>query len=525
MSTVNGTPAKPAPSPFDRTDADVVIRTCDNTDFRVHRIILSLASPFFQSMFSLPQPAAADKDLQVVPVTEDSTTIEALLRICYPIDDPVIMSPKHAGNVMEAACKYEIRVALAFLEKIMASFIQSKPLLVYAIACMHGRENLAREAATHTVKCNVVAGSYLLEFETISAGCYYRLMHLQRLGAHKSSRISNFCHNTDARPSSSGGQNPLQRTIPEPRSAPFPFDYAGADLILESLDMMQFHVYQNVIELASPVLKREIQAAASRGEQGIIPGPSPPVVPVQLDSNVLKPLLQLCYPGVPPPLHDMRTVLLLLEAAEKYEIDKVSYILRQSVEDLVFANPFCFYFLASSRGLKEYATQSARVLLSYTIDKLKTTYVAEMEEATAAAYFRLLEYHGKCAAAVEALASPFSEVFSSSEFKWWSASQCVPVSTVPTGSVQRGRAPTNPDPAWTAAFRDKIKAVAKRPSKTTVIGGELLVEMARLTSQCCNNCNGANPGRICALLEQLGESVNEVTSKIELCYSSVKPPS
>ena len=45
-----------ASSPFDRPDADVILRSCDHVDFRFHKSLLSLASPFFCNMFALPQP-------------------------------------------------------------------------------------------------------------------------------------------------------------------------------------------------------------------------------------------------------------------------------------------------------------------------------------------------------------------------------------------------------------------------------------------------------------------------------------
>lgn len=50
--------------PFDDDDADVVLRSSDNVDFYFHRVLLSKASPFFESKFSLfqPSPALSDSD-------------------------------------------------------------------------------------------------------------------------------------------------------------------------------------------------------------------------------------------------------------------------------------------------------------------------------------------------------------------------------------------------------------------------------------------------------------------------------
>ncbi|KAI0255963.1 hypothetical protein BJV78DRAFT_1113987, partial [Lactifluus subvellereus] len=46
--------------PFDDADADIILRSSDQVNFHVYKVILSVASPFFKDMFSLPQPVGAD---------------------------------------------------------------------------------------------------------------------------------------------------------------------------------------------------------------------------------------------------------------------------------------------------------------------------------------------------------------------------------------------------------------------------------------------------------------------------------
>ena len=43
--------ARKAASPFDKPSADVILRTSDFVDFYVHKVVLSLASAFFEDMF------------------------------------------------------------------------------------------------------------------------------------------------------------------------------------------------------------------------------------------------------------------------------------------------------------------------------------------------------------------------------------------------------------------------------------------------------------------------------------------
>lgn len=107
-----------ASSPFDHPKADVILRSSDNVDFRVFKLFLSLASPFFETLFELPQPSEEKTEnwemkdgLAVVPISEDSRTLDALLRFCYPCtltENPSLDHFKDVVNVLEAAKKYSL---------------------------------------------------------------------------------------------------------------------------------------------------------------------------------------------------------------------------------------------------------------------------------------------------------------------------------------------------------------------------------------------------------------------------------
>ncbi|KAI0954677.1 hypothetical protein AcW1_006488 [Taiwanofungus camphoratus] len=114
--------------PFTKPNADIVLRSSDGIDFRVHKLILSEASPVFEGMFALPQLAASSRDsesntahadcdgLPVVAVTEKGKTLENLLRICYPMADPVLDAVEEE-EVLKAAQKYEIEAAVTLMRK------------------------------------------------------------------------------------------------------------------------------------------------------------------------------------------------------------------------------------------------------------------------------------------------------------------------------------------------------------------------------------------------------------------------
>ncbi|KAI0799808.1 hypothetical protein BC629DRAFT_1591955 [Irpex lacteus] len=64
-----------AQAPFNIRSADALIRTSDNVDFYLYKASTASTIPS-----SIHDP---------IPVTETSQTFDCLMRLCYPVDDPV----------------------------------------------------------------------------------------------------------------------------------------------------------------------------------------------------------------------------------------------------------------------------------------------------------------------------------------------------------------------------------------------------------------------------------------------------
>lgn len=146
--------------PFTKPNADIVLRSSDGINFRVHKLILSEASPVFEGMFALPQPAASSRDsesntahadcdgLPVVAVTEKGKTLENLLRICYPMADPVLDAVEEVEEVLKAAQKYEIEAAVTLMRKrLVDPFFLDTEEGVYTVYAAAWCLNLEQEAA------------------------------------------------------------------------------------------------------------------------------------------------------------------------------------------------------------------------------------------------------------------------------------------------------------------------------------------------------------------------------------------
>ncbi len=75
------------PKAFNVPDANLIIRSSDLVDFRVHKSILAMVSPFFQHRLSLPQPFDSESvdGLPVVQFSEGSELLNSLISLLYPI--------------------------------------------------------------------------------------------------------------------------------------------------------------------------------------------------------------------------------------------------------------------------------------------------------------------------------------------------------------------------------------------------------------------------------------------------------
>ena len=122
-----------SPSPFSFPAGDVILRSADNVNFRVHTILLSLASPFFHDMFSLPQTS---KELQTIQMTENADVLVAILRLIYPFEEPSPYAGKLAIDVYKAADKLQITRVWPIARRRLCEWLDDlpNPLEAWAIA-------------------------------------------------------------------------------------------------------------------------------------------------------------------------------------------------------------------------------------------------------------------------------------------------------------------------------------------------------------------------------------------------------
>ncbi|KAI0255773.1 hypothetical protein BJV78DRAFT_1173209 [Lactifluus subvellereus] len=157
MPTSSQSQQSPEPlanAPFDDTRADVILRSSDGVNFRVFKIILSLASPIFADMFSIPQPTPNEFHTEppVVTLSEDSKTLDFALRHLYPVEHPTEIELRDACTLIEFARKYQVKALGPVIARSLTDAIESDPTGVYATAVTYGEADIAIKAARSSLK-------------------------------------------------------------------------------------------------------------------------------------------------------------------------------------------------------------------------------------------------------------------------------------------------------------------------------------------------------------------------------------
>ena len=105
-------------------DGDMVLSATDDDNeyhFRVHSAILTIASPVFRDMLSMPQPTKGNTGISLVPLHDDSVEdLEALLGglYCTRFVDPQSVYKKSHSQFSRTAQKITFCIALGIFTQI-----------------------------------------------------------------------------------------------------------------------------------------------------------------------------------------------------------------------------------------------------------------------------------------------------------------------------------------------------------------------------------------------------------------------
>ncbi|PCH36298.1 hypothetical protein WOLCODRAFT_157012 [Wolfiporia cocos MD-104 SS10] len=140
----------------DLPGADIIIRTSDMVEFRVHRVILNMGAPGLLRISPTPYQHSPDSSdngipssnaLPLLQLAEKCETISTLLRMCYPCDSPILLSNFDA--LYTAAKKYSMQMVMDRLRHELINLLKgcddSEPY--YLLACRHSFKDIVYKSA------------------------------------------------------------------------------------------------------------------------------------------------------------------------------------------------------------------------------------------------------------------------------------------------------------------------------------------------------------------------------------------
>ena len=153
--------------PFERRDADLILRSCDQVDFHVHKAILGVASVAFEDMFTA---ARQGRDESVVNLAEDSKTLHRLLTAIYPVDFSIPETFEECLSLIACCQKYQMDSTAAHIRSLLKEQIRplfaSNPFRAYGIASQYHLQEEALLAARLTLDRHV-------DFDTCGEDLHY----------------------------------------------------------------------------------------------------------------------------------------------------------------------------------------------------------------------------------------------------------------------------------------------------------------------------------------------------------------
>ena len=184
--------------PFTTEDGDVILRAGPDDTFRVHKLVLSLASTVFKDLFRTAQPDQPDRGqngLPTIPITDPPESVDLLLRFIYPgVVPPTITDPARLSTLLGIADKYGVPTVLPVAKERLADekTLEGDPFGVYIVARRWGFSGVAKKAARGLTLPKVMASPSSKDPQNFAGDDFFRLVwFMQKRGEEGKRRIRN----------------------------------------------------------------------------------------------------------------------------------------------------------------------------------------------------------------------------------------------------------------------------------------------------------------------------------------------
>ncbi|KAL5492720.1 hypothetical protein ACEPAI_4167 [Sanghuangporus weigelae] len=163
-------------------ESDLILVSGDGRRFRVHSLIMKLASDVFKTMIDAAPVQVSSEE--PIPVQENGDIIKDLLDVIYPNKLPFrYASPtfEHIRQVCYAAEKYEMPGVLQMMQLFLRTMIENvPPLLAFALASRYEWPEALRLISTATLKLDLYCPQSIKDLHFIPTHWLLKLMELHR---------------------------------------------------------------------------------------------------------------------------------------------------------------------------------------------------------------------------------------------------------------------------------------------------------------------------------------------------------
>ena len=175
--------ATPASAPFDNSEADLIIRTSDNVEYRVNKLRLRDASSCFADMLALPALVSpkSGMPIDVVDVAEPSATWEYILRITYATPPLKPIPHGQLWQLFQAAKKYDMPGVRWALGQVLAGIpytSEENTLRAYILAYTFSFPDIASAAARASL--SQPREAFVPELHLASSAVHFRWTEYRR---------------------------------------------------------------------------------------------------------------------------------------------------------------------------------------------------------------------------------------------------------------------------------------------------------------------------------------------------------
>jgi hypothetical protein len=152
--------------PFNDPKADFIIRSSDSVHFYIHKSLLSIVSPVFEEMLTLPQETHDGRPC--LPVDDNKSHLFCLLSWCDRRSNELKPTLDDLIRTLSISKKYGVDSMFRNAQKDLLAHLPVESFTVYAIAIRFQLNCLARKAAQETLQLSLASSSSLY-LEHISA--------------------------------------------------------------------------------------------------------------------------------------------------------------------------------------------------------------------------------------------------------------------------------------------------------------------------------------------------------------------